>query len=305
MVLSTEWSQVEVIDLVNDGSGLGFGIVGGRSTGVVIKSILPGGIADKDNRLQSGDHILQIGDVQLRGLGSEQVASVLRQAGAQVKMVVARPVEPSSADFQNFGSTAPVVPTKILTDTEELNRHLLQNGYAEVCNSYLEETQIEINGIDLNLVDQTELYAEETQFEEEDVLETLPETERLTIELNRNEYGLGITIAGYVCEREDLCGIFVKSLNEGSEAFKCGQININDRIVEVDGQSLQNVSNYEAVEKLKQTGPVVQLTFERYLRGPKYEQLQEALACQENKDLSPPSPSVTTLSWIPIDTEVI
>lgn len=305
MVLSTEWSQVEVIDLVNDGSGLGFGIVGGRSTGVVIKSILPGGIADKDNRLQSGDHILQIGDVQLRGLGSEQVASVLRQAGAQVRMVVARPVEPSSADFQNFGSTAPVVPTKILTDTEELNRHLLQNGYAEVCN-YLEETQIEINGIDLNLIDQTELYTEEIQVEEEeDVLETLPETERLTIELNRNEYGLGITIAGYVCEREDLCGIFVKSLNEGSEAFKCGKININDRIVEVDGQSLQNVSNYEAVEKLKQTGTVVQLTFERYLRGPKFEQLQEALACQESKDLSPPSPSVTTLSWIPIDTEVI
>lgn len=82
MVLNTEWSQVEVIDLVNDGSGLGFGIVGGRSTGVVIKSILPGGIADKDNRLQSGDHILQIGDVNLRGWGSDQVASVLRQTGS-------------------------------------------------------------------------------------------------------------------------------------------------------------------------------------------------------------------------------
>ena len=84
MVLSTEWSQVEIIDLVNDGSGLGFGIVGGRSTGVVIKSILPGGIADKDICLQSGDHILQIGDVNLRGLAADQVATVLRQAGAQV-----------------------------------------------------------------------------------------------------------------------------------------------------------------------------------------------------------------------------
>lgn len=102
MVLSTEWSQVEVIDLFNDGSGLGtcpcaefiflfnifnfsgFGIVGGRSTGVVIKSILPGGIADKDSRLQSGDHILQIGDICLRGFSADQVASVLRQAGSQV-----------------------------------------------------------------------------------------------------------------------------------------------------------------------------------------------------------------------------
>jgi hypothetical protein len=45
--LNTEWAQVEVIDLVNDGSGLGFGIIGGRSTGVVVKTILPGGVADR------------------------------------------------------------------------------------------------------------------------------------------------------------------------------------------------------------------------------------------------------------------
>lgn len=71
MVLSSEWSQVEVIDLVHDGSthsgGLGFILVGGRSTGVVIKALIPGGIADRDGRLQCGDHVLQIGEVNLRG----------------------------------------------------------------------------------------------------------------------------------------------------------------------------------------------------------------------------------------------
>ena len=36
-----------MIDLINDGSGLGFGIIGGRSTGVVVKTILPGGVADR------------------------------------------------------------------------------------------------------------------------------------------------------------------------------------------------------------------------------------------------------------------
>ena len=44
--LNTEWTQIEVIDLMNDGTGLGFGIIGGRSTGVVVKTILPGGVAD-------------------------------------------------------------------------------------------------------------------------------------------------------------------------------------------------------------------------------------------------------------------
>lgn len=41
------WQHVETIELVNDGSGLGFGIVGGKSTGVIVKTILPGGVADQ------------------------------------------------------------------------------------------------------------------------------------------------------------------------------------------------------------------------------------------------------------------
>lgn len=31
-----------------------------RNMGVVVKTILPGGVADRDGRLQSGDHILQV-----------------------------------------------------------------------------------------------------------------------------------------------------------------------------------------------------------------------------------------------------
>ncbi|XP_062985334.1 multiple PDZ domain protein [Elgaria multicarinata webbii] len=88
------WQHVESIELVNDGSGLGFGIVGGKSTGVIVKTILPGGIADQHGRLCSGDHILKIGDTDLAGMNSEQVAQVLRQCGNRVKLVIARgPVE--------------------------------------------------------------------------------------------------------------------------------------------------------------------------------------------------------------------
>ncbi|XP_066507175.1 multiple PDZ domain protein isoform X2 [Hoplias malabaricus] len=87
---ATHWTQVETIELVNDGTGLGFGIVGGKTTGVIVKTILPGGIADQDGRLKSGDHILRIGDTDLHGLGSEQVAQVLRQCGNRVKLVISR-----------------------------------------------------------------------------------------------------------------------------------------------------------------------------------------------------------------------
>ncbi|XP_056638887.1 patj homolog isoform X5 [Diorhabda sublineata] len=336
MVLSTEWSQVEIIDLINDGSGLGFGIVGGRSTGVVIKSILPGGLADKDSRLQSGDHILQIGDINLRGLTAEQVATVLRQAGQQVRMVVARPVEPSSSDFLLFNYSAPIVPTRVLNDPEELDRQLVQNGFTNSYIQYIEglqvvksdnaQGQLENDTIPLspNNFNEKSLSVKSTPNGLASVVDYLPkqrpltpvtpiehnsinsepETEKITVHLVKDEFGLGITVAGYVCEKEALCGIFIKSLNEQSEAFKCGKIQINDRIIEVDGVSLENYSNYEAVKKLKETGNEVTITFERYLSGPKYEQLQEVIAGTErnNKDVSPASPSATTLSWIPIDT---
>lgn len=241
-------------------------------------------------------------------------------------MVVARPVEPNSTDFQSLECSAPIVPTKILTDPEELDRALLQNGYTSFCtynqSDYYEQTDIESNSVDVNQLNDVNTLDTITSnnntintndcspsIGEKQVVvaavdieyDTLPETEKFSVILNKNEYGLGITIAGYVCEREDLSGIFVKSLNEGSEAYKCGKIHINDRIVAVDDQPLQDCTNYEAVEKLKQTGCVVKLNLERYLRGPKYEHLQEALASQEQKDISPASPSVTTLSWIPIE----
>jgi C-terminal processing protease CtpA/Prc len=131
-----------------------------------------------------------------------------------------------------------------------------------------------------------------------------PETETYDVELRKNVYGLGITVAGYVCEEEDLSGIFVKSIIEGSAAELSHQIQINDRIIAVDGESLAGVSNYQAVEILRNTDIAVKLTLERFLRGRKYEHLQVALVdgiTRDNTDRNSQkslqaSPSVTTLS---------
>ncbi|XP_054995087.1 inaD-like protein isoform X2 [Sorex araneus] len=87
---TVHWGHIEDVELVNDGSGLGFGIVGGKSTGVVVRTIVPGGLADRDGRLQTGDHILKIGSTNVQGMTSEQVAQVLRNCGNSVRMLVAR-----------------------------------------------------------------------------------------------------------------------------------------------------------------------------------------------------------------------
>lgn len=202
----------------------------------------------QDGRLQSGDHILQIGEVNLRGLGSEQVASVLRQCGVHVRMVVARPVESSSSEYQTLGSHAPIVPTKILGDPVELDRHLIENGYAETfsqppSNSYNapfiftgQQTDIQLHvsyyflGRDLGgifqnfqpisgIVDvvrdprpigpvtiqqQPVVPVSTVSFLPLDMAlkePDLPETESFTLTLRKDDLGLGITVAGYVCEK--------------------------------------------------------------------------------------------------------
>ncbi|XP_063367355.1 patj homolog [Cydia amplana] len=316
MVLSTEWALVEVVELTNDGNGLGFNLVGGRSTGVVIKFVVPGGAADKDGRLQSGDHVLQVGSVNLRGFTSEQVASVLRQAGATVRLLVARPADPAVALRAPLPGTA-LVPTKILSDPDQLDRHLVESGYAAIYD--LSQCYGEyVNGQngDENVAAVVSILGEIPQeIQEQPVvsvsptititvpveLPNSPEVEIVHVDLNKNVYGLGITVAGYVCEKEELSGIFVKSIIEGSSAEQSGQIKLNDRIIEVDGKSLADKSNPQAVDILRNTGISVHLVLERYLRGPKFEHLQLAIFNEERP--SSPSPSTTTLSWFPVPSQ--
>lgn len=53
---------------------------------------------------------------------------------------------------------------------------------------------------------------------------------------------------------------------------------------------------------LKSTGQTVKLCLERYLRGPKFEQLQQAIAASELKPPTPSSPSAASLPRFPVST---
>ncbi|XP_069561184.1 multiple PDZ domain protein isoform X2 [Brachyistius frenatus] len=236
---SSAWQHVETIELVNDGTGLGFGIVGGKTTGVIVKTILPGGIADQDGRLRSGDHILRIGETDLYGMGSEQVAQVLRQCGIRVKLVVTRgPVD------ENPSAVMPVV---LPTVTE-------QQDYEE------------------------------------------DEAEAFDVNLTKNAQGLGITIAGYVGDKNsEPSGIFVKSITKDSAVDQDGRIHVGDQIIAVDGVNIQGYTNQQAVELLRHTGQTVHLKLIR--RGFRPDEIPPAVA-----------PSVTVLppcTTIPTTTTVM
>uniref|UniRef100_UPI003AAA223C multiple PDZ domain protein n=1 Tax=Centroberyx gerrardi TaxID=166262 RepID=UPI003AAA223C len=237
---SSAWQHVETIELVNDGTGLGFGIVGGKTTGVIVKTILPGGIADQDGRLHSGDHILKIGDTDLYGMGSEQVAQVLRQCGNRVKLVVTRgPVD------ENPSVTA-AMPVVLPTVSEQLD------------------------------------------YEEE-------EAEAFDVRLTKNAQGLGITIAGYVGDKNlEPSGIFVKSITKDSAVEQDGRIHVGDQIIAVDGVNIQGYTNQQAVEVLRHTGQAVHLKLVR--RGFRPEEIPPSVAASVT--VLPPSTTIPTTTTV-------
>ena len=70
----------------------------------------------QNGRLKSGDRLLQIGDIDVRDLNTEEVAAVLRQSGAHVRLIVARNVD-SVPDIPD--PVAPVIPAG------QLDEHLM------------------------------------------------------------------------------------------------------------------------------------------------------------------------------------
>lgn len=331
-VLNTDWCQVEVIELTNKGAGFGFGVMPGQqSAGVVVKTVVKEGVADEDGRLHAGDYILQINDQWLQGVGIEQVANVLRRSGNNVRLVVAREVDPS--DGGQVKPHIPILPSSMLTKRAELETHLQIAVVANNSFNAVAPTPPDLTRIPTDMVLSTESdrvlniqrqksggasmsVDKNTSPIQEDLLMSssrlpnmhqpaaagsmiseIPEMETFEVELVKDAQGLGITIAGYTCEREELSGIFAKSVTEGSAAFKSGKVAVNDQIIEVDGKSIQGFSNQQAVEMLRSTGKTVRLKLVRYVHGLKFEQLQQAIAnSQTGSQATTPNASQTAFS---------
>lgn len=104
-----------------------------------------------------------------------------------------------------------------------------------------------------------------------------PEMEKIRVTLEKDDNGLGITIAGYTCEKEEISGIFIKSITPNSPADRSGKIRTLDQIFAVNGRELLGYSNPDAVSVLRKTGKQVTLELMRYLAESKYRKLQSAL----------------------------
>ncbi|XP_043935753.1 tyrosine-protein phosphatase non-receptor type 13 isoform X1 [Protopterus annectens] len=83
------------------------------------------------------------------------------------------------------------------------------------------------------------------------------------VELSKKDHSLGISVTGGINTSVKHGGIYVKAIIPNGAAERDGRIQKGDRVLSVDGNSLEGTTHKQAVEALRNTGQVVKLLLEK------------------------------------------
>ncbi|XP_036208780.1 inaD-like protein isoform X5 [Myotis myotis] len=276
--------QIEYIDIERPSTGgLGFSVVALRSQNlgevdIFVKEIQPGSIADRDQRLKENDQILAINHTPLdQNISHQQAIALLQQTTGCLSLVVARqPVHTKSSTSLN---------DTILPETDgrlQTGDHILKIGGTNVQGM----TSEQVAQVLRNCGNSVRMLVARDPIGEISVIPPTPTAlpvalpavpnrspssdnslyETYNVELIKKDgQSLGIRIVGYVgsAHTGEASGIYVKSVIPGSAAYHNGQIQVNDKIIAVDGVNIQGFANQDVVEVLRNAGQVVHLTLVR------------------------------------------
>ncbi|XP_034148806.1 tyrosine-protein phosphatase non-receptor type 13 isoform X2 [Esox lucius] len=116
-ICSLKAVQQLVVELKKVNGSLGISVAGGMNTcvrfgGIYIKSLVPGGAAEQDGRVQIGDRLLEVDGTNLRGVTHTDAVECLKKTGEVVRLLLEREPQvveagvdrPRSASHSQSGS---------------------------------------------------------------------------------------------------------------------------------------------------------------------------------------------------------
>ncbi|XP_071157777.1 partitioning defective 3 homolog isoform X4 [Mytilus edulis] len=232
-------------------SGLGFSVTtrdnpAGGFTPIYIKNILQKGAAIEEGTLKAGDRLLMVNGVDMDGKSQSEVVALLRNV--------------------KLGETVSL----------EISRQVTEEDRFKVPRQLNIEKQ--------NVLQPTEKSGDDGS------LALLKNKEILSLDIPLNDTGsagLGVSVKGKTITipeqgTRDL-GIFIKAVISGGAASRDGRLAINDQLLEVNDESLRNLSNSESMETLRkamQKEGVIQghihLTIARKIGAPSPSPFQES-----------------------------
>uniref|UniRef100_H3B0F9 Syntaxin binding protein 4 n=1 Tax=Latimeria chalumnae TaxID=7897 RepID=H3B0F9_LATCH len=262
-----------------NGLDVGVTVIGGyreqteEEYGVYIKRILPGGVAAIDDRLQSGDLILEVNGENLVGVTNERAVDMLRMASASnhMSLLIARDDE-ARREFtellEKYGShsnagSARSSPTPVLGGKLVDN---ISSGSSSRSPSpqLLSPKDVGTNYSGTNAAIPAHII-NDSAFQ---LISVAKET------------GLGLNIVGGINRTEGPM-VYVQEIIPGGDCYKDGRLKAGDQLVSVNKESLIGVSYEEAKSILTRTKFRMESTVEiAFIKG----------KCASNQWSSPQSP---------------
>ncbi|CAH1122583.1 unnamed protein product [Ceutorhynchus assimilis] len=287
------------IELIKGPRGLGFSITtrdnpAGGNCPIYIKNIIPEGAAVEDGRLKIGDRLLQVNEEEMTGKSQTEAVAILRKVppGSKVKIVVSRH-EDVPVNVTNTNGLPRVIG---IEETDEREEPLTSEPFRSNGNSTdippnippLPQSHLILNrspekstGSVAKIISQFQEAANSSNPPEKiDSSMVFPWKHREILTFNipvhdSEKAGLGISVKGKTSESGDL-GIFIKSVINGGAASRDKRLRTNDQLLNVNGISLLQQSNSDAMETLRKAmlhteGPVpgnITLTIARRASSP-------------------------------------
>ncbi|XP_051955635.1 tyrosine-protein phosphatase non-receptor type 13-like isoform X5 [Xyrauchen texanus] len=276
---------------------------GQHDLGTLISSITPGGPADMNSCLKPGDRLLSVNDVSLEGLSHNTVVEILQSAPDDVTLVVSPDstsgiqqyksgsatqeqdidVDYSSEEHADSPSPSPTYSKTSPPQSVRQESVSSQDSRTESAG----HLQANLNGFHRNIPTECTTSAQSLFADSKPTIEAIPpalppKTRKSKVPEVQKE--LEYSDRGDSDMDEDTCsssqdkqktkkggsnttlrhgGIYVKSLIPKGTAELDGRIKKGDRVVAVNGKSLDGATHKKAVELLRDTGQAVHLLMEK------------------------------------------
>ncbi|XP_074029775.1 partitioning defective 3 homolog isoform X3 [Leptinotarsa decemlineata] len=270
------------IELTKGPHGLGFSITtrdnpAGGKCPIYIKNINAMGPAIEDGRLKIGDRLLEVNNVEMTGKTQSEAVALLKSLplGSKVKIVVSRQEDVIDPPLPR------IIDVDLKNDREERNEDIPPN-IPPLPQSHLQalHNRTPDKGSVAKIISQFQEAANSSPSDQIDESMVFPWKHREILTFNipvhdSEKAGLGISVKGKTSGSKDL-GIFIKGVMFGGAASRDNRLCTNDQLLNVNGISLLQQTNSDAMETLKNAiphteGPVpghITLTIARRVSSP-------------------------------------
>ncbi|XP_055930097.1 membrane-associated guanylate kinase, WW and PDZ domain-containing protein 1-like isoform X2 [Argiope bruennichi] len=280
-------------------SGFGFRIVGGTEEGsqVAIGHLVPGGAADLDGRLHTGDEIVSVDGQSVINTSHHRVVQLIGNTAANGKVTLGIRRRISSIDSAYTRSMESIYPYDVTITRQEnegfgfviissVNRagatigRIIEGSPADRCGQlHVGDRILAVNGISIlnmhhgetvNLIKDSGYSITLTIGPpQDDTSSTTSASQRgeelddqyHAIELHRGTKGFGFSIRGGK-EFQNM-PLFVLRIAENGPAHLNGKLMVGDQIIEINGKNTKNMTHAEAIELIRQGGSTVRLLVKR------------------------------------------